>query len=66
MGKVVNVGGGDADKAINKNDEKIIVLALPDPPTQQPSNDDDAEGMTIKNADNADGKETVGRRGKRG
>ena len=58
-------GGGDAE-AINKNDEKIIALALPDPPTQQPTNDNDAEGMTIKNADNADGKETVGRRGKRG
>jgi hypothetical protein len=47
LGKVVNVGGGgDADKAINKNDENIIVLALPDPPTQQPTDDDDAEGMT--------------------
>ena len=41
-------GGGDADEAINKNDEKIIALALPDPPTQQPTDDDDAEGMTIK------------------
>ena len=41
-------GGGDANKAINKNDENIIALALPDPPTQQPTDDDDAEGMTIK------------------
>ena len=60
-------GGGNADKALNKNDENIIALALPDPLTQQPTDDDDAEGMTIiKNADNDDGKETVGRRGKRG
>ena len=42
------VGGGNADEAINKNDENIIALALPDPPTQQPTDDDDAEGMTIK------------------
>jgi hypothetical protein len=49
LGKVVNVGGGgNADKAINKNDENIIALALPDPPTQQPTDDDDAEGITIK------------------
>ena len=49
MGKVVNVGGGgDADKAINKNDENIIALALPDPPTQQPTDDDHMDGMTIK------------------
>jgi hypothetical protein len=68
VGKGGECGGvGDADKAINKNDENIIALALPDPPTQQPNDDDDAEGMVIKkNADNADGKETVGRRGKRG
>ena len=41
-------GGGEADEAINKNDENIIALALPDPPTQQPTDDDDAEGSTIK------------------
>jgi hypothetical protein len=36
LGKVVNVGGGgNADEAINKNDEK-------------PTDGDDEEGMTIK------------------
>ncbi len=42
-------GGGEADEAINKNDENIIALALPDPPTQQPTDNDDAEEeITIK------------------
>ena len=67
VGKGGECGGvGDADKAINKNDENIIALALPVPPTQQPADDNDAEGMTIKKRRQRRWEGTVGRRGKRG